>query len=285
MFWFFFILLFIIISTVVALFMARDEKKTDFDFHKDEKPKEKKENKVKETDKRITVDEDRKKDTKPRNNENRNAIEASRDSKKSRLLSAPKQENYEKIVLNDVDSLIGEKGILYSYCIENSKRLGTSRINSINSSISFIRDNPEFANELIKRINNLDPINYELTLDVAIKELEINPDNMEMNAIKDVLFACTYFSGVNKEKDDFICREKAVSGESFMDEFDDELFRAEAKVPTKTSHESTDRISPDTEVSIDIDKLIGETFGKKSAIQSLRENIRTIFPKKARTGA
>ena len=63
-------------------------------------------------------------------------------------------------VLKDSDSLIGENGLLYSYCMENASRLYAHRIKSLGSSIKYIRDHPEVVPKLVEKINSLEPTDY-----------------------------------------------------------------------------------------------------------------------------
>ena len=105
------------------------------------------------------------------------------------------KEEEKKINIENIDSLISEDGLLRSF-------LKGEEAKTLESTIKYIKENPEFDDRLMSKINGLDSSKYELALNSTIEELNENSDNQELIAIRDTLIAGMHSLGMCPLKKD-----------------------------------------------------------------------------------
>lgn len=290
MFWPIFILAISIFVFSISLFFffgrrrkehvkAKEEKKDKVDEQKKERTRE--EEKKIEKEKKESPEKEKKK---PRVRENidqaaRSATQGKKvppavDHAKPKTSSpeTPKKSPIKKIDLKDGSSLIGDKGLLYSYCEENSKRLYIHRIKSMGQSIKYMRDNPDFAERVVSKINGLDPQNYERALDVTIAQFDKNPKSIELRAIRDTLLACVYMSGANKWRDSFLKQERVFDSQKngFIDQIKDDLLKEHFKELAKTSSKQTESLERRANSNLELEEIIDGAIVRRDAPEALK---------------
>ena len=199
----------------------------------------------------------------------------------------PKRDPVKKSpTLKDADSLIGENGLLYSYCMENASRLYAHRIKSLGSSIKYIRDHPEVVPKLVEKINSLEPSQYEDALKVTLEDIKENPKNESSKVVRDTLLAVMYTTGFDKERDAFLKRERAFgdSNTDFVEGIKDDRLRANFQKLVTTSKGKTEELSERAQ-GVDIDRVIVSSSGKPKEIKKLtsimKKNIKIEQTRKA----
>lgn len=174
-------------------------------------------------------------------------------------------------VLKDSSSLVGEDGLLYSYCMENANKLYTHRIKSLGSSIKYIREHPEFSKKLVDKVNSLPAEHYETALDATISEIKNNPKNEELRAVRDTLLAVIYTTGVNRDRDSFLKRERAFDDKmDFVDQIKDDRLREKFRTIVTTSKGNTEELRERAQQT-DVEPIIIGTLGKSEAIKKFNE--------------
>lgn len=189
-----------------------------------------------------------------------------RDRQSTQSVEAPREN-----VLKDSSSLVGENGLLYSYCMENANKLYTHRIKSLGSSIKYIREHPEFAEKLVDKVNSLPMEHYETALDATIAEIKSNPKNEELRAVRDTLLAVIYTTGVSHDRDSFLKRERAFDDKTdFVDQIKDDRLRERFQTIVTTSKGNTEELRERAQQT-DVEPIIIGTLGKPEAIKNLNE--------------
>lgn len=202
-----------------------------------------------------------------------NQIKASRQNIKP---ETPKRNPVTKSsVLKDSDSLIGENGLLYTYCMENASRLYAHRIKSLGSSIKYIREHPEVVPKLVEKINSLEPTQYEDALKVTLEEIKENPKNESSKVVRDTLLAVMYTTGVDRERDTFLKRERAFgdSNTDFVEGIKDDRLKANFQNLVTTSKGQTKELSERAQ-GVDVDRVIVSSCGKPREIKKLASVIK-----------
>ena len=173
-------------------------------------------------------------------------------------------------VLKNASSLVGEDGLLYSYCMDNASKLYTHRIKSLGSSIKYIKEHPEFAEKLVNKVNALEPEHYETALTTTLEEIKAQPKNEELRVVRDTLLAVIYTTGVSTERDSFLKRERAFdeTKADFVDEIKDERLRTKFQALVTTSKGKTESLSERAQ-EVDGERVITQSVSKPEAIKKV----------------
>ena len=173
-----------------------------------------------------------------------------------------------KITLDGTDSLVGEKGVLYEYCMENANRLYTHRIKSIGKSIAEIKNNPELAEKIASSINGLEPEQYEEKLNEVSELIKTKSKNQELRVLRDVLEACTHMSGAREHNPFFLKGERAFNENEvgFIDAIQDEELRKKFKALVTTSEKPATSIAEKAKTTRNIGEVIDNAGAKPSIV-------------------